>query len=101
MTATELKAVLEKAAAAGIIVCKQIESLRCPAKGYPLIPDWCNMPSADRCNRPVCVHRLHVTYADRSAPNILDVRYINHRGVRVGFIYDDDEQLCEVLRKIL
>jgi hypothetical protein len=106
MIATELKALLEAAIDDGIIKCKEINSLRCPAKGYPLIaPDWCNVSDPALCDKTVCTHRLHITYADKSDPNFLDVRYmiprgVKTRGVRVGYINDTDEQLVEVRRKI-
>jgi len=105
MTAAELKTWLEEAIDAGIIKCKEIHSLRCPAKGYPLIaPDWCNISNPALCNKTVCTHRLNITYADKLEPNFLDVTYIKQRsakgGARVGFILDDDEQLADVRKKI-
>lgn len=101
MTSKELKDILESAINEGIITCREINSLRCPAVGYPLVHGWCcNKPKCHWGDRYACVHRLDIGYTDNSDPDILKVRYRIYPGVRDGFIDSGDGRLGVVLDKI-
>jgi len=107
MKASELKIRLQKAINNGIIKCKNIESLKCPATGYELVHGRCIRESRrdlrDVCpigDKHRCTHRVDVVYDDKSDPNILIVHYRIKSGVKEGFIDDDNRHLRTVLKKI-
>jgi len=103
MKAATLKDILENAIKDGIIECKEINSLSCPAVGYPLVHGQCRNKLSCNLgdNGSKCTHRLDIIYTDRSYPNILKVRYRIKPGIREGFVDGGDGQLSVVLSKIL
>lgn len=107
MYATKLKDILEKAIISGIITCKEIHSLRCPAVGYVLVHGRCQKESDPKFDEICfigdnrnCRHRLDILYSDRSAPTTLIVKYRIRSKIKEGYIDDENEQLCKVLEKI-